>query len=207
MAAVLLWATMAPAAPMVIVGNNAGPEGPIVTWDLGDGSVVDFFVPDGATIITADSVANGREVVVVANEVFYTELLTEVVFEEDIIVDLGAAGPTDFMRVAPSAPTRTTPCAPGLHTSARGLRLYYDSKSRASRIETPVAPDTGLHLRSDGGNRTTNPSTGVTTPVLDPTAPTASQAKCLDSAPLDLADGNPRQGDRHLEHDLAVEKG
>jgi hypothetical protein len=100
MAAVLLWVTVAPAAPTVIVGNNAGPEGPIVTWDLGDGSVVDFFVPDGATFMTDEAFANGRGVVVVANEVFYTELLTQFVFEEDVIVDI-LAGVTDFIRVAP----------------------------------------------------------------------------------------------------------
>jgi hypothetical protein len=69
-----------------IVGNNAAfGGGPIQTYDFNTGALVNSFVPDGATI---DS-NNGRAVLVVGNEVFYTELCC------------GGVGATDFIRVAP----------------------------------------------------------------------------------------------------------
>jgi hypothetical protein len=69
-----------------IVGNNAAfGGGPIQTYDFNTGALVNSFVPDGATI---DS-NNGRAVLVVGNEVFYTELCC------------GGFGATDFIRVAP----------------------------------------------------------------------------------------------------------
>jgi hypothetical protein len=72
--------------PFSIVGNNAAfGEGPIQTYDFNTGALVNSFVPDGATI---DS-NNGRAVLVVGNEVFYTELCC------------GGFGATDFIRVAP----------------------------------------------------------------------------------------------------------
>jgi len=68
-----------------IVGNNAAfGNGPIQTYDFNTGALVNSFVPEGATI---DS-NNGRAVLVVGNEVFYTELS-------------GGGGATDFIRVAP----------------------------------------------------------------------------------------------------------
>jgi hypothetical protein len=72
--------------PFSIVGNNAAfGDGPIQTYDFNTGALVNSFVPDGATI---DS-NNGRAVLVVGNEVFYTELCC------------GGFGATDFIRVAP----------------------------------------------------------------------------------------------------------
>jgi hypothetical protein len=69
-----------------IVGNNAAfGGGPIQTYDFNTGALVNSFVPDGATI---DS-NNGRAVLVVGNEVFYTELCC------------GGVGATDSIRVAP----------------------------------------------------------------------------------------------------------
>src|SRR5262249_48896197 len=75
----------------------------------------------------------------------------------------------------------------GAHNNAVGLRLYYDAASRAS-----VA--TNLFLHSDGnvcpfGD---GPST-VTNRFLDGTAPTATSAKCQDSAGVNFAGGNAAQ--------------
>jgi lysophospholipase L1-like esterase len=58
----------------LIVGNNAADgDGPIQTYDLTTGSLVNSFIPDGAT----SAGANGRAVAVVGNEVFYSELSEE----------------------------------------------------------------------------------------------------------------------------------
>jgi hypothetical protein len=56
----------------LIVGNTAAfGNGPIKTYDLATGALVNSFVPDGAT---ASPNANGRGVAVVGGEIFYTEL-------------------------------------------------------------------------------------------------------------------------------------
>ena len=74
----------------------------------------------------------------------------------------------------------------GGHASAVGLRLYYDATSLASK-----AAD--LFLHSDGTDCTASVSTGVTTRLLNGTAPTATSAKCQDSAGVAFAGGNVPQ--------------
>jgi hypothetical protein len=72
--------------PPDIVGNNAAlGGGPIQTYDFATGALVNSFVPDGATATNA----NGRAVMVVGNEVFYTELSGD------------GFGPSDGIHVAP----------------------------------------------------------------------------------------------------------
>jgi hypothetical protein len=85
------------AAPLIVANNSAFGGGPIQTFDFSSGATVGSFVPTGAS----DS-NNGRGVLVIGDEVFYTELTNEF-------------GPTDFIRVAPfnggagGADTRTLP--------------------------------------------------------------------------------------------------
>ena len=80
----------------------------------------------------------------------------------------------------------------GSHASATGLRLYYDSVSRASRFDATIEPDPNrnLYLHSDGNPCATAESTGVTTRFFDTAAPSAASAKCKDSAPVKFAGGN-----------------
>jgi hypothetical protein len=69
-----------------IVGNNARfGGGPIQTYDLSTGSLVNSFVPDGAQSTNA----NGRAVAVEGTEVFYSELSGD------------GFGPSDGIHVAP----------------------------------------------------------------------------------------------------------
>jgi hypothetical protein len=75
----------------------------------------------------------------------------------------------------------------GAHNNAVGLRLYYDAASRAS-------VEGNLYLHSDGTVCDPNPpSDNVTTRFLDTTAPTATSAKCGDSAGVNFAGGNVAQ--------------
>ena len=68
-----------------------------------------------------------------------------------------------------------------------GLRLYYDATSAPSK-----AAD--LFLHSNRSACTSSVSTGVTTRFLDGTGPTATSAKCQDSAGVAFAGGNvPKQ--------------
>jgi hypothetical protein len=90
--------------------------------------------------------------------------------------------------------TKCTVPRRGAHNSALGLRLYYDSTSRASQLGATLSPDpsTVLYLHSDGracpgGN---GDSPGVTTRFLDDAAPTAAKAKCKDSGVVNFASGN-----------------
>src|SRR5262245_2101794 len=73
----LFWAlsTVAAHSDPLIIGNTAGNPtllppngGRIMAFDYANGSTVDFFVPDGA------AGNNGRGVVVLGNEVYYTQL-------------------------------------------------------------------------------------------------------------------------------------
>jgi hypothetical protein len=86
-----------------------------------------------------------------------------------------------------------TKCGPSGHNNAVGLRLYYDATSRASSVGAAFHPDpsVNLYLRSNGNACGNAESTGVTTRTLDPTAPTATSAKCKDSASINFAGGNP----------------
>jgi hypothetical protein len=83
----------------------------------------------------------------------------------------------------------------GSHNSAVGLRLYYDSASRASRFDATIAPNPSedLYLHSNGGPcpNGDGQSPGVTARTLDTTAPSAASAKCKDSGVVNFAGGNP----------------
>ncbi len=78
------------------------------------------------------------------------------------------------------------------HNNAVGLRLYYDSTSRPSRFDATIGPDpnTNLYLHSNGNPCVNAQSTGVTNLYLNSTAPTATAAKCKDSASINFAGGN-----------------
>jgi hypothetical protein len=74
-----------PSGSGLIVGNNAANGGgPIQTYDFTTGTLVNSFVPDGATSGPGN---NGRALAVAGDEVFYSELFN--------------GGPTDAIHVAP----------------------------------------------------------------------------------------------------------
>ncbi len=77
-------AGMAEAAPLIVSNSAASGNGPITTYDFATGEPVNSFIPTGAT----GTFCNGRGVLVLGNEVFYTEVNC-------------AAGTTDAIRVAP----------------------------------------------------------------------------------------------------------
>ena len=83
----------------------------------------------------------------------------------------------------------------GSHNSAVGLRLYYDSASRASRFDATITPNPSedLYLHSNGSPcpNGDGQSPGVTARTLDTTAPAASKARCNDSGVVNFAGGNP----------------
>jgi hypothetical protein len=60
-----------PTGPLIVGNNAAFGGGPIQTYDFSSGSLVNSFVPDGATSGPSN---NGRAVAVVGNKVFYSEL-------------------------------------------------------------------------------------------------------------------------------------
>lgn len=86
----------------------------------------------------------------------------------------------------------------GSHTSAVGLRLYYDGSAQPSGFGAAIAPSppnpTGdLSLHSNG---TVCPaggfqSSGVTARTVDGTAPAGAASKCADSGVVNFAGANP----------------
>jgi hypothetical protein len=82
----------------------------------------------------------------------------------------------------------------GSHSSAMGLRLYYDSAGRPSRFDATITPTPSedLYLHSDGRPCPSGggQSTGVSAQTLDTAAPAAASAKCKDSGRLNFAGGN-----------------
>ena len=109
-------------------------------------------------------------------------------------------GEDDIVRVKLSARIGTNPddtkCSGpgGSHNSATGLRLYYDSISRASSIDldfTVTDGDPTLYLHSNGGICVNAPSAGVTKRFLDTNPPDGTLTKCSDSAAVNFAGGNP----------------
>jgi len=72
------------------------------------------------------------------------------------------------------------------HTSAVGLRLYYDSGGHNSGFDGTITPDPAesFFLHSDGSACSTPgpASVGVTTRVLDNSPPTATSDKCREAA-------------------------
>ncbi len=105
-------------------------------------------------------------------------------------------GPGDVLALRVSTRIGTnannTKCAG--HNNAVGLRLYYDALDRASSVGATLSPDPSisLYLHSDGSVCPANgESAGVTTRSLDPSAPTATSAKCKDSSSINFNGGNP----------------
>jgi hypothetical protein len=110
--------------------------------------------------------------------------------------------PTDVVTLKVSTRIGTNPddtqCAlerGASHTSARGLRLYYDAASRPSHVDATFtsASSQVLYLDSDG---TACPGGGgesrnVTNRVLTRTPPSAAAAKCKDSSDIKFSGGNP----------------
>jgi hypothetical protein len=84
--------------------------------------------------------------------------------------------------------TNDTKCkVPGVtHTSAVGLRLYYDSAGHGSRFDATITPKPAVSyfLHSDGtACSTPGPAdSGITTRFLDDSAPEAASDKCSESA-------------------------
>jgi hypothetical protein len=83
----------------------------------------------------------------------------------------------------------------GSHSSATGLRLYYDAASRASRFGAGLRPDPvmDLFLHSDGAVCGNGPGSGATSYFLDDASPAASPSKCRDSGGVSFGRGNPWQ--------------
>jgi hypothetical protein len=81
------------------------------------------------------------------------------------------------------------------HSNAVGLRLYYDAVARDSGFGMTISPDPAddWYLHSDGNACVNAESTGVTDRYADTTAPTATSAKCKDSAGINFAGGNDWQ--------------
>jgi hypothetical protein len=112
-----------------------------------------------------------------------------------------AVGTGDVLSLRVSTRIGTNPdgskCAGpgGSHNSAVGLRLYYDSASRASRFDATITPNPSedLYLHSEGSPcpNGDGQSPGVTARTLDTTAPAAANAKCKDSGTVNFAGGNP----------------
>ncbi len=93
----------------------------------------------------------------------------------------------------PNNPNNSKCAGPGgSHSSAVGLRLYYDSATRPSAFDAKIAPDPSqaLYLRSDGNACANQESTSVTSRFLHSTSPSAANAKCKDSAAVKFAGGN-----------------
>ncbi len=87
--------------------------------------------------------------------------------------------------------TKCTPGPGGSHSSAVGLRVYYDSTDRPSRFDMTLgSSSTDVYLHSNGGACTSAPSVGATNLSFDEVAPTAA-AKCKDSGGVNFAGGNP----------------
>jgi hypothetical protein len=121
----------------------------------------------------------------------------EVVVPLDL-VDGGSFESGDILSVEVWTRVGTTPegarCgAPASHDSASGLRLYYDTMHRSSRIALELAPDllTEFHLHSDGGACRNRPSPTATTHFVDATEPMGEKAKCRDSVRVAFDSGNP----------------
>jgi hypothetical protein len=105
--------------------------------------------------------------------------------------------PGDVLTVRLSARIGTTdagakcPGPGGSHASATGLRFYYDSSTRPSRLDATINDhSTDFWFHSDGGPCGNAQSGGVTERWLDGDDPGAGPAKCLDSAAVRFTAGN-----------------
>ncbi len=85
----------------------------------------------------------------------------------------------------------------GGHSSAAGLRAYYDAATRQSRIDATIFPAANAqeYFHSDGAACSNAASTGVTTKTTDANPPASALplAKCRDSATVKFAGGNAWQ--------------
>jgi hypothetical protein len=109
--------------------------------------------------------------------------------------------PTDVLALKVSTRIGTNPddtkCAPerrSSHTSARGLRLYYDAASRPSHFDATLTSDSNQARYLDS-NGTACPAGGgessnVTDRILTSAAPSAAAAKCKDSSAITFGGGN-----------------
>ena len=117
------------------------------------------------------------------------------------LVGDGSGTGDDVLRVRVSTRIGTTAqgarCAGpgGSHSSARGLRLYYDGAKTPSSLGLQLAPDPldDFFLDSNGGVCANLPSPTATVFSLDETAPGAAAPKCRDSGTVNFANGNPWQ--------------
>jgi hypothetical protein len=78
------------------------------------------------------------------------------------------------------------------HSSATGIRFYYDSSNRSSGFGAALSQlsTQNLYLRSNGTTCGNSASAGVTSLFLDTTSPSAPVAKCKDSASVQFSNGN-----------------
>ena len=78
------------------------------------------------------------------------------------------------------------------HSSAVGLRFYYDAASRPSSFGATIAPNPSqsFYLHSNGNACTSAESSGVTNRFLNTTVPSAANAKCKDSPAVKFTGGN-----------------
>ena len=79
------------------------------------------------------------------------------------------------LRVSTRIGTNANDTKCGGHNNAVGLRLYYDSTTRASRFGATITPNPSAneYLHSDGGACTSTESAGVTTRYFDVSLPRA----------------------------------
>ena len=92
------------------------------------------------------------------------------------------------------------------HSSATGLRLYYDSTARRSRFEAEITPDPSdeVFLRSDGTVCKSGPGAGVTNRSLHAQAPAGRQPQVQGLEPPQLRQRQSVESHRHLEHVGAI---
>src|SRR5262249_53771170 len=83
----------------------------------------------------------------------------------------------------------------GTHSSATGLRLYYDAASRGSRFGVGFRPEPVIDrfLHANGGACRNGPGPSVTSQFLDEDSPGSGTPKCLDSRGVSFVRGNPWQ--------------
>ncbi len=117
----------------------------------------------------------------------------------DVIVPWSAFGgvrlyPDDVLalKVSTRIGTNANDAKCGGHNNAVGLRLYYDSTTRASRFGATITPNPSAneYLHSNGGACTSTESAGVTTRYFD-VAQSSTTAKCKDSSSINFSGGNP----------------
>ncbi len=125
-------------------------------------------------------------------------LAKEVVFAWDAIAPVTLEdGDVLSMRVSTRIGTNPNDTHCGGHSSAAGLRLYYDAAARQSRFDATISPaaNTMHYLHSDGAACKNAPSVGVTTKTTDATPPLApaNTEKCRDSAGVNFKTGNAWQ--------------